>query len=369
MGSGAYQHVYVHLPFCDVICHYCDFYTARSKEARHGEFFSALRKEAALALPSFGPLEALYMGGGTPSVSPPEELHRFLDLFRDHISPATEVTMETNPTNINAANLRAWREAGVNRLSIGIQSLDDILLKRLGRVHNAAAAESALRLAREHFSNVSGDLIYGVPGQAEGDPAEDAKKMVAAGVTHISAYHLTIPTTHFLHPKLPDGDFAWKQIEAVAKALGERGFEHYEVSNFGRPGCFSKNNGNYWRGGPYWALGPSAHGFDGKLTRWKNVADWEEYIRRLEMGESAVAETEQLSLEQRRIEALFTALRTSEGLDLARFQKDFGEDLPSRHASLFRAWEKEKLGHLANGHFVLTFAGRMLTDEIVQKLL
>jgi oxygen-independent coproporphyrinogen-3 oxidase len=367
---AAYRHIYVHLPFCDVICHYCDFYTARNKDARYDEFFAALGIEARLNLPKLTePLEALYFGGGTPSAAPTALLAAFIEIFQPWIAPQTEITLEANPNNITEANLRAWQAMGINRLSLGIQSLDDVVLKRLGRTHGAEPARQALQLARKYIPNISGDLIYGVPGQAPNDPARDALSMAGLGLTHISAYHLTIPSNHFLHAKLPEDSFAWKQIEKVAAALAPLGFEHYEVSNFGKPGFQSKNNSNYWRGGPYLALGPSANGFDGEGTRWKNVADWEDYVARLERGESPVEETEYLTLEQRRIETLFTSLRTSKGLDLARFQREFGEDLLLRHASLFEALGKDGLGALANGRFVLTFAGRMLTDEIVRKLL
>jgi oxygen-independent coproporphyrinogen-3 oxidase len=366
----AYRHIYVHLPFCDVICHYCDFYTARNKDARYDEFFKALGAEAKLNLAKLTePLEALYFGGGTPSAAPTDWLSDFIRIFRPWINAETEITLEANPNNITEANMRAWKAMGINRLSMGIQSLDDTILKRLGRVHGAEPARQALRLAQAYIPNISGDLIYGVPGQGEDDPARDALNMAGLGLTHISAYHLTIPSNHFLYKKLPEDSFAWKQIEKVAEALATLGFEHYEVSNFGKPGYHSKNNGNYWRGGPYLALGPSANGFDGESTRWKNVADWEEYVARLGRGESPIEETERLTAEQRRIEILFTSLRTSEGLDLGRFQKEFGEDLSLRHASLFAALEKDGLGTLANGRFVLTFAGRMLTDEIVRKLL
>jgi oxygen-independent coproporphyrinogen III oxidase len=367
--ANPFRHVYVHLPFCDVICHYCDFYTARSKEARHEEFFAALGKEAENNLPRLSsPLEALYFGGGTPSVSPPELLHAFIDRFRAHLGPQSEITLEANPANINAANVSAWKKAGINRVSLGVQSLDNPTLRRLGRVHSAEQALDSIRLLSSELGNVSADLIYGVPEQDKHVPAEHALLLAGAGATHVSAYHLTIPSSHFLHKRLPDDAYAWEQIELVANALAEKGFRHYEVSNFGLPGKESRNNGNYWRGGPYLALGPSAHGFDGERTRWKNVADWEEYVRRLARGESPVDETETLTDEQRKIETVFTSLRTLEGLDLTSFQTRYGDDLSSRHAAFFRKLESEGLAQLANGRFVLTFKGRMLADEIASKL-
>jgi oxygen-independent coproporphyrinogen-3 oxidase len=367
---GRYEHAYVHLPFCEVICHYCDFYTARAKGARYDEFFEALEKEARQAMPNLAPrLKALYFGGGTPSAAPAGKVAAFLELFRSRIGPETEVTLEANPVDVNEPNLALWKSSGVNRLSLGIQSLDDPTLKRLGRVHSADQALRALRLAGECLGNVSGDLIYGVPEQDVSTPARHARLLAEAGATHISAYHLSILPTHFLHPRLPDDQHAWSQIEGISQALAQAGFAHYEISNFGKPGFFSRNNGNYWRGGPYWALGPSAHGFDGEEKRWKNVSDWEEYIKRCASGLSLRDEEELLTAEQRMMEVLFTSLRTQEGLDLQAFQAKFGHDLLTRHASLWALWEKEGFGTLAKGCFIPSFSGRMLADSLVQKLL
>lgn len=366
--SANFEYVYVHLPFCEVICHYCDFYTARAKEARHEEFFAALAKEATAELPRLSAsLKAIYFGGGTPSASPPELIHSFLELFRDRIKPDTEITLEANPTNIRPELVRAWKAAGINRISLGIQSLDDAILKRLGRVHSGMQAEAALKACLEEFKNVTGDLIYGVPGQSEDQPAEHAARMADLGLKHVSAYHLTLEPNHFLHPKLPESEFAWRQIRLVADALEKRGFAHYEISNFGVPGFESRNNKNYWAGGAYLALGPSAHGFNGLRTRWHNVADWEKYVALASAGESVRAETEELTEEQRKIEVIFTALRTAEGLDLQAFEREFGQDLRKKAAIL--ECEKNGFGKVTNGRFVLTFSGRMLGDEIAKRLI
>lgn len=366
--SQTFAYIYVHLPFCEVICHYCDFYTARAKEARHEEFFRALNADADAQLPKLAPqLKSIYFGGGTPSASPPELIHQFLQKFRNRIRPETEITLEANPTNITPEIVRAWQTAGINRVSLGIQSLDDQILKRLGRVHTGRQALEALKTCCEAFDNVTGDLIYGVPDQPVNQPAEHACAMADVGLRHVSAYHLTLEPTHFLHAKLPDGDFAWEQIKRLTSALEGRGFEHYEISNFGQPGYESRNNKNYWAGGAYLALGPSAHGFDGDNTRWHNVADWEKYIALATTGQSVVAETEILTAEQRRIETIFTSLRTTEGLDLARFQRDFGVDLETN--PFLKECEKRGLARVTNRHFVLTFSGRMLGDEIARKLI
>jgi oxygen-independent coproporphyrinogen-3 oxidase len=365
-----YAHIYVHLPFCEVICHYCDFYTVRAKHARHEEFFAALGAEARAAAGKLAPeLKALYFGGGTPSVSPPGLLKEFIELFRDRITPQTEVTLEANPLNVTEENARAWKVAGINRVSLGIQSLDDQRLKRLGRTHKGAQAREALEICVREFGNVSADLIYGVPDQPEDEPAEHAELMARAGAKHISCYHLTIPNSHFLFRKLPGDEFAWAQINRIHERLSQLGFGHYEASNFGLPGFESRNNLNYWRGGPYWALGPSAHGFNGSHQRWWNVADWEAYTYRLQRGESVVEEVEDLSEEQRKTEILFTGLRIAAGIEFHELSARLGYDFAARHEPLFRRWEKEGLGTLANGRFIPSFSGRMLADELARRLL
>lgn len=364
------RYLYVHIPFCEVICHYCHFYTARSKEADQPAFFRALGADLALQEKELAPrLDAVYFGGGTPSASPPELLAAFLSRLGPRLTPQTEITIEANPTMATRELARAWREAGINRVSLGVQSLDDDLLKKLGRAHSAAEAKEALEGVRAEIENVSCDLMYAVPGQPEELPAKEAVELVERGASHLSAYHLTLEKEHFLHASLPPDDFAWRQIHAVAEKLAAFGMRHYEVASFARPGRESRNNQNYWSGGPYLALGPSAHGFDGNRERWSNVSDWREYVKRAGAGESTRAWTEKLTDEQRRIEVIFTSLRTDQGLDLAAFQAAFGIDLVGQKPALFERWEKDGLGHLAQSRFVLTFRGRMLIDEIARGLI
>jgi oxygen-independent coproporphyrinogen-3 oxidase len=252
---------------------------------------------------------------------------------------------------------------------LGVQSLNDALLKKLGRAHSSAEALKAAELCLREIPNVSGDLLYAVPGQDPEEPGLHAQELVGLGLRHLSAYHLTLGPEHFLHPKLPPDSVAWSQIRGISERLLPFDFLHYEVASFAKPGSESRNNKNYWSGGPYLALGPSAHGFDGDFTRWNNIADWREYIRRIGAGESPIAETEQLSLEQRRIEVIFTSLRTAQGLDLAAFQGRFGEDLEATRGKMLARWAEEGLGWVTNGRLVLTFSGRMLADEIAKALL
>ncbi len=365
-----FEHIYIHLPFCDVICHYCDFYTARTKEADHKKLFDAIGLNLAQYKGGLAPkLKAIYFGGGTPSVTPPNLLSGFITKLQDKISPDTEITLEANPNNVTADAARAWKAAGVNRISIGIQSLRDPLLKRLGRTHSAADALRALETCLNEIENVSGDLIYGVPGQKIETPAEDALALAKVGVKHFSAYHLTLEPAHFMYSKLPDGGVAFGQVEALWNAMAPLGFGHYEISNFAKPGFESRNNLNYWLGGAYLALGPSAHGFDGHAKRWQNVPNWQEYSERISQGTSPISMEEELTPEQRRIEALFTGLRIKQGIHLPTFRDRFGMALEEERANVLKELEKSDLGHVTNDYFVLTFRGRMLADEIARKLL
>lgn len=365
-----YEHLYVHLPFCDVICHYCDFYTARNKDADHAKLFHALDLHLEQSLSQLAPqLRSIYFGGGTPSASPPDLIAKFLERLRTKINANTEISLEANPNDLSDEKIAAWRAAGINRLSVGVQSLRPELLKRLSRTHSETQALDGIQRASRVFPIVSADLIYAVPGQEIAEPAEDAIRLLAAGASHLSAYHLTLEPEHFLHRKLPDEGTAWEQISLLRdKILVEKNFDQYEVSNFAPLGNESVHNRCYWLGKPYLALGPSGHSFDGQSRRWQNIPDWQKYYARLEQHISPVEFQEQLSPEQLYLEQLFTRLRTREGLPLAELDARFSIRFLERHHSTVQSLINEGLAELAFGHLKLSFRGRMLADSIVAKL-
>lgn len=364
-----YEYLYIHLPFCDVICHYCDFYTDRSKNARHEELFEAIHKELSSYQQSLAPkLKTIYFGGGTPGVTPSPLLAKFLKTLAPYTTPSTEITLEVNPNNVSEQIVENWAEAGVNRLSMGVQSLRDDLLKSLGRTHSGEDAKKALKICREKIPNITGDLMYALPGQSIEAPSEDAKELLDLGLKHISAYNLTLEKKHFLYAKVLPGDLAYQQIERLAKTAAERGLRHYEISNFALPGYESKHNQNYWRGNPYLALGPSAHGYDGGNRRWSNIADWEKYVSLLEQGLSPIENTESLTNEQLIIERIFTELRTEEGLDLAALKQRFGLSLEESRGTFLKDLRAQGLGEILGDRLKLSFRGRMLGDEIAAKL-
>ncbi len=230
-------------------------------------------------------------------------------------------------------------------------------------------AGCGLKLLVQKIPNVTADLIYAVHNQDLLAPAEDAETLLKLGLKHISAYNLTLEKNHFLFSKILPGDEAYQQIEALSHMAANYGLRHYEISNMGMPGFESRNNQNYWRGGPYLALGPSAHGYDGKKKRWHNIADWEEYIRCIDKNENPIHTEETLTQEQLMIERIFTSLRTEEGIHLEEFQRRFQIDLAAKNKDFITQLEIKALGELKNGFLKLSFQGRMLGDEIARKLL
>jgi len=287
--------LYVHIPFCVAKCGYCDFNsyaleglleTGRAGADWAPRYADALLREMearcrALGLGGRG-VETLFFGGGTPSLFPPEETARVLDALkrRFDLSPEAEVTLEANPGAADAARFAALREAGVSRLSIGVQTFDDLALRRLDRAHTGEEARAAFRAAREAgFGNVSLDLMFGIPFQTLADAASDLEAALALGPEHISAYELTIePGTafHALHARgrlagLPDEEAALAMWELRDRLLSRAGYERYEISNFARPGFRCRHNLNYWRRGEYLGLGAGAHSFIGGRRLWNHA--------------------------------------------------------------------------------------------------
>lgn len=364
-----FRYLYVHLPFCDVICHYCDFYTARNRDSDHERLFLSLESQLRKNLVFLAPkLNTIYFGGGTPGASPPYLVHKFLNLLRDHIDQNTEITLEANPNNLSNENLVAWKDAGINRLSVGVQSLNPQILKSLSRTHSAEQALVGISEARKLFPTVCADLMYAIPQQNIEEPSTHLLKLMEAGANHISAYHLTLRPKHFMLPKQPDDHFAFSQMQCLIDTAAGKNFEHYEITAFAPRGKESKHNSSYWNGNAYFALGPSAHGFDGKNFRWFNVKNWQEYCSRSEKGETAIESSEFLTREQLYIEKLFTRLRTREGLNINEINQSFGLDFEAFHAHVLKELLAGGFAHLEGGFFRLSFKGKMLADPIVSKL-
>lgn len=327
----AYRHVYLHVPFCVRRCVYCDFAIAVRARVPVDEYVDGVRAELTAR---FGPapraadrvsIATLYFGGGTPSRLGGHGLARLLGAAQDWfaLDDGAEVTAEANPDDVTADAVAAWRAAGVNRLSIGAQTFDADALAWMRRSHADDAAERAVDLARAGgIDDVSLDLIFALPGGVPRDLDHDLARIVALAPTHVSIYGLTV------EPGTPLGRHADRHLVAEADegryeseflaahdALSAAGFEHYEVSNFARPGHRARHNSAYWTGAPYLGLGPSAHGFDGATRRWNETA-YARWLPRVTGGADPVAGCDPIDDDARGTEAVYLGLRTADGLTL-----------------------------------------------------
>lgn len=388
--------VYLHVPFCERVCPYCDFAVVAARPltpAREAAYLDALETELAQRAPGFarpggGPraLASVYLGGGTPSLLAPESVARLVAAARAHFPAGgrVEITLELNPGTTERARLPGFRAAGVNRLSIGVQSFSDATLKRLGRAHRAGEAHATLAAARAAgFDDVSLDLIVAAPGQRLADLERDLDAVLAFGPEHVSAYQLTIePGTPFARAAargqlaLADEDEGAAMLERLAARLAAGGLERYEISSFARPGREARHNRRYWErqavlgiGMGAWSCEPASpaapHG-----ARRANVRQLDTYLARMAAGEpAAAAPPERLTPETARGEAAFLALRTARGLDAAAFAAEFGA--PPRAfwpeviaEALAGGWLLES----ASGDLRLTPAGLLLSDSIFERL-
>ena len=333
--------LYIHWPFCLEKCPYCDFNSHVRPRIDQARFAAALRRELATEAGRLGRrvLTSVFFGGGTPSLMDPATVGALLDDAARWFDVAAdvEITLEANPTSIEAERFAGYRAAGVNRVSIGVQSLDEAALRTLGRRHSAVEAVAALELARGLFPRVSFDLIYARPGQDEAAWRAELRKALAIAADHLSLYQLTIePATPFeaLHRQgrivLPDGDAAAALYEATAEEAARFGLLAYEVSNYARPGAESRHNLTYWRYSDYAGIGPGAHGritLDGDALATRRHRAPEVWAERVEQERHGMTEQVVLAAEDRAREMLLMGLRLAEGIDATRFARRTGRAL------------------------------------------
>jgi oxygen-independent coproporphyrinogen-3 oxidase len=376
--------LYVHWPFCLSKCPYCDFNShvrERIDEERwHGAYLAALDRAAQRAGPRR--LTSIFFGGGTPSLMPPRTAAALIERATRLWPPAPdlEITLEANPGASEAARFREFRAAGVNRLSLGVQALDDTALRFLGRKHSLAEAFAALERARAIFTRTSIDLIYARPGQSVADWQRELRAALALGTEHISLYQLTIePGTAFFsaHHRgefvLPEGDLAADLLENTQAMLAESGLPAYEISNHARPGAECRHNLTYWRYGDYLGIGPGAHGRlsgsgDKHATRHHRLP--EAWLAAIEQGDSGEAERTLLAREERAREMLLMGLRLSEGVDRARFSAEAMGPLET-YVSASALDQLSAAGYLELTDSCLraTAAGRQRLDAVLRTLL
>ena len=340
------SNLYIHYPFCKQACHYCNFHFSTTKEGRE-DMFKLIKNELHLRSKELiDPIESIYFGGGSPSLISPENIYSFIDLIKNKfkIKQNIEVTLEVNPDDVTEEYLLNLKNAGINRLSIGIQSFFEKDLIIMNRAHDVNQAHKSLELAGKFFQNFSIDLIYGMPYSSLANWKNNLEIALSYNPPHISAYALTVEEKTVLHHKvkekkidLLDDDYVKQQYDILLKTLEKEGYINYEFSNFGKQNYFSINNQNYWIGKPYIGLGPSAHSYDGKYLRTWNVSNNHNYAKSIMSGVLDL-KIEKLSTKDHYNEYLMTALRTLEGVSLAHIKKSFGkrytlylEDQVKRH--------------------------------------
>ena len=369
--------IYIHIPFCKQACHYCDFHFSTNL-SKQGQLLQAIGNELTLQKHYLGEekVSTLYFGGGTPSMLPAEEVNNILQIiFKNFdVAPSAEITLEANPDDLVSSKLSDLKKIGINRLSIGIQSFDDAILKFLNRVHDSRLAISSFQDARDAgFDNISIDLMYALPGQDLKDWKKNIDRALSLNPNHISAYSLTIEEKTVFGKwaankkiKTPSDDASAQELLLLIDELEGSGFEHYEVSNFSKPGYISKHNSSYWKGEKYLGVGPSAHSYNG-ITRQNNVSNNHLYCNALESGQIP-ASIETLSREDKVNDCLLTTLRTSWGTDLKKLANEHRYDLLTIHANYVQKLVENGYASLSNETLILTKSGRLLADKIASDL-
>jgi putative oxygen-independent coproporphyrinogen III oxidase len=376
------RHVYLHVPFCQRRCSYCDFSIAVRKRIPAREYVGAVLQELKLLRTTdprrqpggFGgeTLETLYLGGGTPSLLPPDALATLLtsllDVFRATSSrDAVEVTLEANPEDVTLEHATAWRRAGVNRVSLGAQSFDDGVLQWMHRSHDATRIGDAVRALRAAgVDNISLDLIFALPAELRRDWARDLDLACSLHPAHLSLYGLTVeertPLARWISrgaTSRPDDERYAEEYLYAHERLARDGYRFYEVSNAERDGHRSRHNSAYWSGRAYLGLGPAAHSFDGRVRRW-NLGAWESYRRAVAAALPAVEAREVLTEEQRELERLYLALRTDAGLPLAALC----HPLPPSAA----LWVERGWAEVSEERLVCTPEGWLRLDALIRDL-
>lgn len=368
--------VYIHIPFCRKACHYCNFHFSTSNALQQG-FVKALLQEINLRKNYLNePVSTIYFGGGTPSILPSADIENIINSLNKNliVEPGIEITLEANPDDITIDKLHEWKQIGINRLSIGIQSFFDEDLQWMNRAHNANDALNCIQLAQqEGFYNLTIDLIYGTPTLSDESWEQNMQRALALNIPHLSCYALTVEPKTALANLIKQKSIADVDVEKQARhfeMLMDRmktvGYDHYEISNFAKPGYRSKHNSSYWQGQQYIGLGPSAHSFDGRSRQW-NIPNNALYIQNLSKG-TIPAEVEILTKEQQLNEYIMTSLRTMEGISLSRISRDFGLH---EYETVLQTAQR----HLINNHLFLeggylktTNHGKLLADGIAADL-
>lgn len=376
------HHLYVHVPFCRLVCAYCDFVTVGGRAGEIGRYADALVRELGMR-PAPGELRTIYFGGGTPSLLAPQQVDRVVAAAIDGWEAASleEVTLEANPSARETPDWAGLRVAGVDRISLGVQSFRDPELRTLARGHTAAEARAAFAAARAAgFENVSIDLIYGIPGQSLADWRAGLVAALEVAPDHVSAYALQLalqPDEWAAPPRRgalrwreraarrQDDGLAADQYRLAEEVLAAAGYRHYELSSWARPGRESRHNGAYWARRAYTGIGAGAHSYDGASERSWNTRDLDAYLRRTEAGERALADREALDGPTRAFEAVALGLRRVDGLSRRAFAAEFGEDLLRRYREAVAVSVRSGLLEVVGDTVRLSPHGRLFASEVL----
>ena len=367
--------IYIHIPFCKQACNYCNFHFSTQQKnvpAMVDAIISEmiLRKNYLLEK-----IATIYFGGGTPSVLQNSDIIKIIEAIKNNfeIDEQVEITLEANPDDIQEEKLQTWKSAGINRLSIGVQSFVAEDLLWMNRAHNNTMALQSLQWATKYFSNISIDLIYGTPTLSDEQWLQNINQAIALQIPHLSCYALTVEPKTALHKLIEkkvvqdvDADKQSRHFEILTKRLRQAGFEHYEISNFAKPNYRSKHNSSYWQGKHYLGLGPSAHSFNGVSRQW-NIANNALYLKSIEQ-KIIPYEIEILTATQQLNEYIMTSLRTIEGINLQKIQIDFGEIATTHLIQQATTAINAKHVCVENNFLRLTAAGKFLADGIAADL-
>jgi oxygen-independent coproporphyrinogen-3 oxidase len=369
--------IYLHIPFCKKACHYCDFHFSTSPQYKD-QMLKALRQEIDLRKNYLAAekIETIYFGGGTPSLLSADELQSLIGAITDlfEVSPAVEITLEANPDDLNPQKVRELRQTLINRFSIGIQSFFEEDLKWMNRAHSANEAQSSIKRVQDAgFENITADLIYGYPLLSKPKWEHNIQQLIELNIPHISSYSMTVEPATALSSFIKKGEQkpmdegqSAAQFLILMEQLLEAGFEHYEISNFAKPGSHSKHNSNYWEGVPYLGIGPSAHSFNGESRQW-NISNNSKYIDQIGL-KKIPAETEVLSIENRINEYIMTSLRTSKGMSLQKITERFGSDYSNEVRNGLEPFADKNWINLKDQIVTLTTDGKLFADRIASEL-
>ena len=373
--------IYIHVPFCQSRCAYCDFYSTTLLAHREA-YVNTVCRELRHRLPELKgePIKTIYFGGGTPSTLCIEELKKILENLDSLEGPDTssleEITLEANPDDLTKEYVKGLRTLPINRVSLGIQSFHDRTLRLVGRRHTAQEAIDAVRrLQQAGLTNISIDLIYGLPGESIEDWTYSLDQAIAIGVKHISAYHLTYEEGTRLWRMQEQGlvapideEQSIQSFELLREKLLAAGYEHYEISNFALPGYHSRHNSSYWKGINYIGVGPGAHSYDGRNRRW-NLSNLTNYIA-TPQDEDVPHEVEHLTTDERYDERIITELRTAQGIDLTKLQADFGDSYLTHCLHCATPYiNRGQLIHTEDNHLCLTPESILISDAVMRDLL